>query len=129
MDAGRQPEHRSGGGPSGMGHTPVQIDDAGPRMTSSAYGLAKEIRLLTAAGWPAASVIARAEARMAWAAFIRELADGNGRRAFEHAEAARRCDNCGYARDYVARPPRRQLGMMSFVDTRGPLHYCDVCAT
>ena len=95
-------------------------------MTSSAYGLAREIRLLTAAGWPVASVIARAEAGLAWAAFIRELADGNGRRAFEHAEAARRCDNCGYACDYEARPPRRQLGMMSFVDAGGPLHYCAV---
>ena len=74
-------------------------------------------------------MIARAEAGLAWAAFIRELADGNGRRAFENAEAARRCDNCGYACDYEAQPPRRQLGMMSFADARDPRHYCDVCAT
>ena len=93
------------------------------------YGLAKEIRLLTAADWPASSVIARAEARLAWAAFIRELADSNGRRTFEHAEAARRCDNCGYACDYEVQTPRRQLGMMSFADARGPLRYCDDCAT
>ena len=94
-------------------------------MTCTAYGLAKEIRLLTAKGWLATSLVARAEAGLAWSAFIRQLTDTNGCCLFVHEVSARRCDNCGISGSEEHRP---RIGMMSFYDERGLLHFCDACA-
>ena len=94
-------------------------------MTCTAYGLAREIRLLTAKGWPATSLVARAKARLAWSAFIRQLTDTSRSCLFVHQVSARRCDNCGISGSEEHRP---RIGMMSFYDERGLLHFCDACA-
>ena len=93
----------------------------------TAYDFAREIRLLTAAGWPATSMIARAEAGLTWSTFIRQLTDISRSCLFMHKVSARRCDNCGHGTGYLASPPRLQLATISGADRRGILHFCDIC--
>ncbi len=93
-------------------------------MTTSAYALAVGVRRCAeAGGWPVESLAARAQAEIEKRALLADIVDPktalwDNHPEFRHPESDWRCNNCGYASDCVARPPRHQLGMMSFVDAR-----------
>ena len=108
-------------------------------MTTAAYRLAREIRLLAeSGGWLPQDIPMRAEAGLRWVDFIQDLDYGvepdspDGERVlFRHALAALHCDGCGVACGYA--PWRRHnstvlgLGMIWSSGPRGPLHFCEPC--
>lgn len=87
--------------PSSMVSGPVHgcSDTSGRRKpgVSTTYGLAREIRLLTAVPWPMAGSVARAEPSLAWTAFFRSPVGSRcGRRRLSRTAVARSCHNYGY---------------------------------
>ena len=97
-------------------------------MTTPNY-LAKDIRLLTTAGWMPASMAAHTEAGLALAAFIPRLPDIGRRARFVQQVSGRHCNDCGHGIGHPASPPRHQLARISGADERGTLHCRDVCVT
>ena len=100
-------------------------------MTTSAYALAVEIRRFAKAdGWPVEDLAARAQAEIEKRALLADLPDPvtalwDNYPEFYHPESVWRCDNCGISESEKHRP---RIGMMSFYDERGLLHFCDACA-